>query len=124
MGHRSRGASAGVGEKAGGVDPRRQEALDVLDGRGLRQLGEDVAQVGVRLQAVGLGGLDQGVEVGAALRPPAFTYTVPEDRWRVISGSDLEAVWFSSNDETAGVQGLLLERPRYRRGWVEFHDWI
>ena len=48
-----------------------QQRLEVLGARGGGQLSEQVGQVGVRFDAVGLGGLDQRVEIrarrGAAL---------------------------------------------------------
>ena len=48
----------------------RQQRVVVLDGLGLRQSFEDVAQVGVGFLAVGLGGFHQAVELGAGGRAP------------------------------------------------------
>ena len=45
----------------------REQRLDLGEGGGARQRGEDVAQVGGGLEAVGLGGLDEAVEVRAGL---------------------------------------------------------
>ena len=44
------------------------QRLDRLDRGCLRQLSEDVTQIGVGFEAVELGGLDQGVDVSGGLR--------------------------------------------------------
>jgi hypothetical protein len=42
-----------------------QERFEVGDGVAVRQAGEQIGEVGVRLDAIGLGGFDQRVQVGA-----------------------------------------------------------
>ncbi len=42
-----------------------QQRFDVVEGSGGRELREDSLEVGVGLEAVGLGGFDERVEVGA-----------------------------------------------------------
>jgi len=49
------------------VEGVREQRLDLLEGLGLRKLFDDVLQVGERLQPVGLGRLDQAVDVRARL---------------------------------------------------------
>ena len=46
------------------IDVLRQEGLALGVGGCRRQVLEEVAQIAVRLQAVGLGGLDEGVNGG------------------------------------------------------------
>lgn len=43
----------------------RQQGFDGGDGGGFRQFREQVAQIGVGFQLVGLGRLDEGIQVGA-----------------------------------------------------------
>jgi hypothetical protein len=45
----------------------RQQCLDGFEGFRLGQLSEHVAQVGIGFQSVGLGDLDERVEIGAGL---------------------------------------------------------
>ena len=57
IGERSRGRSGCVEPEHGGVDVARKEGFDVGEGSGLGQLGEQVPEVGVGVEAVRLGGL-------------------------------------------------------------------
>jgi hypothetical protein len=41
---------------------KRQERLDLFEGLGLGQLGEEVAEVGIGLEPVGLGGFNEAVD--------------------------------------------------------------
>ncbi len=50
-------AGGGAGQEGFEVGGPRQECLDDLDAVRLGKLGEDVTQVGVRLESVGIGGL-------------------------------------------------------------------
>jgi hypothetical protein len=42
----------------------RQELVEFLDGPAIDELGEDIGQIGLRVDAVKLGGLDQRCEAG------------------------------------------------------------
>jgi len=57
--------SSGRDSQGTGIDVLRQEGLALgVGGVSERQLFEEVAQIAVRLQAVGLGRLDEGVDGG------------------------------------------------------------
>jgi hypothetical protein len=66
--------SAGLGPERvlqeAAIDALRQQRLEVFEGGGSGQLGEDVAQVREGLEPVGFGRLDHAVEVGAGLGTP------------------------------------------------------
>lgn len=51
-----------------GVESVRKKRFDVLEAGCLRQFGEDVSQVVVGIEAVGLRRLNEGVEIGARFR--------------------------------------------------------
>ena len=58
----ARSAQRRVGDKVHG-----QQRLDVFEGAGPGEIGEDPAQVMIGLEAAGLGGLDQAIKIGGCL---------------------------------------------------------
>lgn len=65
-----RSRSSGRDDQGAGIEMLGQEGLALGIGSCRRQVLEEVAQVAVRLQAISLGGLDEGVEGG--LRTTSF----------------------------------------------------
>ena len=63
------GRSSGRDNQAFGIDVLWQEGLALGVGSCRRQELEEVTQITVRLQAVGLGGLDEGVQGGRGVGP-------------------------------------------------------
>ncbi len=59
---RSGCVNAGVAQRLSG-NLERQQSLDLRQGIGLGQLGKDITQIILRLYTIGLGGLDQAIEV-------------------------------------------------------------
>ncbi len=59
----ARSAQRRVGDEVHG-----QQGLEVFEGAGPGEIGEDPAQVMIGLEAAGLGGLDEAIEVGGGLR--------------------------------------------------------
>ena len=49
------------------IEIAREQGLEAGERGGARDLGEDVAEVGVGLKPAGLGGLEEAVEVGAGV---------------------------------------------------------
>ena len=75
-----------------------EQGFDLVEGVCDGQFSEEMAEVGVRLKAIGLGGLDEGIEIGAGLG--------------AMDGIGEEPV-FSADDEGAdGLFGeVIVERP-------------
>ena len=57
-----------AGQRRVGGQIHGQQRLEVFDGASLGEIGEDPAQVMIGLEAAGLGGLDEAIEVGGGLR--------------------------------------------------------
>ena len=57
-----------AGQRRVGGKIHGQQRLEVFDGASLGEIGEDPAQVMIGLEAAGLGGLDEAIEVGGGLR--------------------------------------------------------
>ena len=62
-----RRSGAGSAQRRVGDKIHGQEGLEVCEGLGLGEIGEDLSQVMIGLKPIGLGGLDQGVQVGRGL---------------------------------------------------------
>ena len=57
-----------AGQRGVGNERMRQQGLEVFDGAGPGEIGEDSAQVMIGLKPYRLAGLDEAIEVGGGLR--------------------------------------------------------
>ena len=62
-----RRSAAGPAQRRVGDKVHGQQSLEVLEGAGPGEIGEDPAQVMIGLEAAGLGGLDQAIKIGGGL---------------------------------------------------------